>query len=249
MTLVGWIIIGFVGFIILAVGIVWAYFKFFRKRYMFLLYSKDGKHISKIEGEIRSDANNKSRKYFYFKELDTPLDIKPPSMWLDGVPYREITFNELSEYNYLLCAGIKIDEKNREKILEKNKMYKVPKYVDGMRVDDTLYKEVSLLPEEKTLALHRYKDNEARYRDPLSKLQAYQLIGTFIMLLLVILGTVYIVIQQSNTMTTILELEKEKTKNTESIKTVSKNLLLTTELQASITGALTGDKNLTRQIS
>lgn len=242
-------IAGLLFIILVAIGI----FVYFKKKggakHPFILYSLDGTRMRIIEGFVRKDPENPHNTRFFFKELDASLEIRPPTTWLNNVAHREIIYNDLGEVSYIKNNGIKIDEaydnkKNREQ--QKDGSFQ---YVTKTVIDKKAYKDLAIEPEEKALALHRYKETLKQYENPLSKAQAYMLIGGFILVIIIMVGIIYSTVsyvKASESQLKMVDKIAEITVNNKDMTNVNKQIV---EQLTAIAAALTGDMNLTRQIS
>jgi len=172
-------------FVLIVGGSLWYYFnKRNKKEFPFLLYSSNGSNRTILYPIVRVDPDNSNKKEFFFNSHKESMKIMPPTAWINGVGHREITYNNKQEFSYLKDTTI----------------------------DDTLHLKLSLDPEEKVLALHRYKENLARYKDSMGKYQAITLIGMFIMLILIVIGAVYCTIAFVGVASDMVDLEKENVK-------------------------------------
>jgi|AntAceMinimDraft_18_1070375.scaffolds.fasta_scaffold30243_4 hypothetical protein len=167
--------------IIIGVSIYYLFTKKNKKEHPFLLYSSDGKHRTTIYPIVRIDPDNSNKKEFYFNSHKERLKIMPPSAWINNIAHREITYNNKQEFSYLKDVSI----------------------------DDTQHLKVSLDPEEKVLALHRYKENLSRYKDAMGKYQSFALIGMFMMLFIIVIGVIYSTIAYVGVASDMVELEKQ----------------------------------------
>lgn len=178
------IILSFIGISIL----VGAYIFFFKnknnKQFPFILYSADMIHRQVIYPKLKIDPLNHAQKKFFFEEHKESLEIKPPTAWIDGKSYREITYNDKGEFSYL----------------------------EGLKVNKDKYLEISISPEEKTIALARYKEHYERYKENMNKYQAYTMIGGFILVFLIAIGVIYSTIAYVNVSSNMVELEKQNVK-------------------------------------
>lgn len=194
------IITGVVMFIILSgVGIFYFFTKRNKKEHPFILYSSDGKHRNIIYPIVRVDPDNSNKKEFFFPSHKERLKIFPPSAWVNNVAHREITYNDKQEFSYLKDVSL----------------------------DSSLHLKLSLDPEEKVLALHRYKENISRYKDTMGKYQSIALIGMFIMLFIVVIGVIYSTIAYVGVASDMVELEKQ---NVQYKKVEANNIIALNEI-------------------
>lgn len=160
------IIVGFFVF----VGLIAGFFYWFakhreNKRYPFIVYNANGTRGGVVYAKLKKDESNKSNVNFVFLEYPgAELLIKPPTLWLDNLAYREIIQNDLGELSYL--AGRQIDSSN--------------------------YMKLNLVPEEKALALIRMRGYSERYQRDVSKWQAFLLGGIIMMFFIGVLGAGYV---------------------------------------------------------
>jgi len=214
---------GVFGFLILIAVLLFAFFWFKGKKkakFKFLLWSKDGRSVTTIEGIVKIDPNNKKNKQFFFSTNDSSLGIKEPTRWINNEPYREITYDK--EGNYIYLKNITLDEGNMK---------------------------MALAPEEKSIALFRLKETQEKYQNPMEKTQAIMLITGFLMILILIVGIVYATFSFGSGikhMIDVAELNKESMDIAASI--TATNADVTVQL-VQVTAALTGKTNITRQLS
>lgn len=218
------VVIGAVIFIIICL-VLWLFV--FRKKqgYPFLLYSRDLQRRKVIQATLKADPGNKENKQFFFGGVDTKLSLKEPTCFQDGVAYREVMQNKDGGYSYI--EGCEINEKN--------------------------YIELSLTADEKSLALHRIKENEARYANPMGKQQAAMLITGFVLIIILVIGIIYSTIAYVGAGKDVIKVVVA-TKEMQNAQNANTNTLaLISAQQAQITAALTKENNintnLTRQIT
>ncbi|MCK4522455.1 MAG: hypothetical protein KAU20_07820 [Nanoarchaeota archaeon] len=241
------IIIVVVGIFVLLGGILLYFWKKSGKKFPFILYSPNGERADIIYARVRIDPENPANKQFVFDTLDSPLTIKRPTIFLNGIPHREITFNKLSEYNYLKNQGIKVDEKKKEEL--ENQERDVYQYVDGTKIDNKAYLEKCLEPEEKQIAISRLKENTRRYQDPMNKYAAYTLIGTFVMSFLICVCMGYCFFKVGDITDDVVTIAKEQDESIKVLNHVATTNQQTTEQLTGIAAALTQNKEITRQIT
>jgi len=189
------------------------------KKHEFLYYSLDGMNIKKILAKVKQDATNTQKTVFKF-ENGNELTQRNPTAFLNGKPFREVTQDDNGEYVYIKRG-----------------------------FDKTKYLALALMPEEKSIALNRYKENQKSYDTGTSKLQAAMVIGLFLLLLINIFASVYLVTQSYLKIDDINEISKETNKYAAAMKETTNIMVGVTEQQAQITAALTGDVNLTRRLT
>jgi hypothetical protein len=198
-TIVG----GALGLVIVVIGGIFFYFRKKKgAKFPFLLYSKDGKNVMTIHGNLRTDPENRSNKRFFFSTLDCSLEIREPTKWINGKPHREIILNRLGEYNYL----------------------------ENTTVDEEKYLRMSVRPEEKSLAIFRFKENTRRFENPMNKAQAYMLVGMVILTLILASGIIYSTVSYVKIGGTHVTLAKENQKISASNSAISQSIERSTEV-------------------
>lgn len=229
MALPTWMIAMFIvvgAVIVLIIGVVaWLFIFRKKKQYPFLLYSRDLERRKVIHASLKADPQNRENKKFFFPGVDTQLPLKEPTCFQSGVAYREIIQNKDGGYSYI--KGTKLDEKD--------------------------YIELSLTPDEKSLALHRIKENEVRYQHPISKTQAAMIITGFIMIIILVIGIIYSTIAYVGAGKDVVKVVQANKENTNAMAASTGQLAQISAQQAAITAALTKENNIetnfTRQIS
>lgn len=215
-------IIGFVFIVLIGGGILF----FFllrggrRKKFPFILYSLDGEKATIITARVKIDKQNPSKKVFFFENFDATLDIREPTWYFGGTAYRECMQDHNGELQYI----------KRDKI-DKDKL------------------RLAIAPEEKALALYRYKENQRRYENPMDKTSAAILISGFILVLLIMIGIIYSTIAYAGAIKNVVTVAKEVSKTADTVSAISQTNQDTTEQLVAIAAALTGDINLTRRVS
>lgn len=216
-----------VGIVILVLICLVVYIFVFRKKkaYPFLLYSRDLQRRKVIQAQLKVDPDNRENKLFFFPGNDSRLALKEPTCFQDGVAYREIMQNKDGGYSY----------------------------IEGAKLDEKKYIELSLTPDEKSLALHRIKENEVRYQHPMSKSQAAMIITGFILVIVLVIGIVYCTIAYVGAGKDVIKVVQSNKENINAMVTATGTLSQISAQQASITAALTKENNIktniTRQIS
>jgi uncharacterized membrane protein YciS (DUF1049 family) len=218
-------ILGIVLLVFLVVGGIILYYFWKRsagKKYDFLLYSSDAKTITIVKADVSVNPENVNDKLFTFANNTSKLEIRKPSRFIDGKPYREITFDNEGKYCYLTQTSF--DEKKLE---------------------------MSLQPEEKQIALFRLKESQERYKNPMEKLTAITLIAGFIMCLIIIGGVLFCTIKFSSQIGTIAEIAKDNKAVSEMNGQTMNKMVLITEQLAAISGTKmnTNSSDLVRQLS
>lgn len=225
MALAPWIIAIIVIVIVLFVSafgfLAWAFFFRRKKQYPFLLYSRNLKNAREVYAAIKVDPENKENKVFTFSGVDSKLAIREPSLFIGSKSYRQIIQNQNGGYSY----------------------------IDGITLDEANYLKLSLSPDEKSLALHRIKENHERNANPVSKTQAAMLITGFIMVIILAIGIIYSTIAYVGAGKNVVKVVETNKANINSMNAVTSRLADISEQQAQITGALTKGRNITRQIS
>lgn len=223
MSIIGIVVIGFIAFAVV-MGLVFWYFsrtKGSGKKFPFLLYDTTGRVANKIDAKIRIDPQNKSNRVFVFENNDTKLTMKPPSITIGGIGYRQITIGDRGQYVYL--EGIGID---REKYLQTN-----------------------LISEDIAFLTSSVLENNREFENPMAKTTAALVIGMAVIALLIMIGSIYSVVTLVNNSKEMLAVAKENSKTIATTNQAAETLNLVTEQLTAITAALTGDANLTRRIT
>lgn len=191
------------------------------KKFPFVLYSLDGKTSRVIYGRVKTDPANKEKKAFVFKENSSELLIAPPTLYIDRKGHREIT--------YTPDGGLA--------------------YIKNKKIDDKLYLEKALMPEEKQITLFRMKENNTRYQNPMNKYQALIMGASLILILLLLIGIIYVTIQFGKNSTLYVTLAKENKETASSNAATTSALKSVAEQLVSVTAALTGNREIIRQIT
>lgn len=204
----------------LACGILLvAWFWMGRKQFQFILYAKDGTNRTYLNAKVKTDPKHPDVQKFVFSGGQS-LDIKEPTCYINKKPVREITYNKLGEYCYLTAT--KFDEKN--------------------------YNSKALEPEEKQIALFRYKENSERYAKTLDKYQAITLIAMFVMTLIIGIGIIYCTITYVNTTSKFVEIAQENGKVADELKNIANIFQGISQQQSVITAALVGNNTIIRKL-
>jgi len=212
---------GIVILMVIAGGIFfWLRKKSQGKKFPFVLHSLDGEKARPLGAVVQVDKTNASKKNFYFPEFDTTLPIKSPTWYFAGTAYREV-----------------IQDRNGEL-----------QYLDRHKINKDKYMEVSIDPEEKSLALYRYKENMRRYENPMDKASAAILISGFILVFLLMVGIIYSTISFASTAKSNVEFVKEQNKGIAKLEQVASSNALVTEQLVQVASLLTGGKNITRTV-
>lgn len=218
------VVLGTVIFSIIGL-VLWLFVFKKNKGHPFLLYSRDLQRRKTIQATLKADPGNKENKLFFFPGVDTKLPLREPTCFQDGTSYREIIQNKDGGYSYL--EGCKIDEEN--------------------------YIKLSLTADEKSLALHRIKENEARYANPMGKTQAAMIITGFVLIIILVIGIIYSTIAYVGAGKDVIKVVKATQDMQNAQNSNTNTLALISSQQAQITAALTKtnniNTNITRQIS
>jgi len=218
------LIIGCAVIFFVVVGLI-VVFWYYRRRggnqFPFLLYSAKGNNVSIIDAKILADPENKSDKKFVFPGTDNTLPIREPTWWMGGKAYRQITHNKHGEFVYL----------------------------EAHELDDGKHRKLALLVEERQIALSRIKENNSRYQTPMKKLEAYVLLGGFVLVMMLLVGIIYCTIAYATISKDMVKLAKENVEVASSNKAVSRTNAKVTEQLALIVAAITDNANITRQIT
>lgn len=223
MQIITMVLIGVFGFVLLVGGVFWFFSKQSGsgKKYPFLLFNGDGSIAKKIDGAVKISADNKNKKEFVFEEYGTVLEIRKPQLTISGVGYRLVGVNNKSELHYL----------------------------DALSIDEKKYLKTALSPEEKTLVMGGFLENESEFRNPMNKAQAAMIVSMMVLTLIVVVGTIYGVgslVSNSKDMADIAKANKAVADSLAAAANVQSELVAQL---ASVAAALTGDTNLTRQVS
>lgn len=219
-TVIIYVVVGFVVLLIIAaVFFFWIMKKKRGKKFKFIFYSKDGKRSRVVDATVKVDPENVSKKQFFFAEFDQTLDIREPSVEFNNVLYRECTQDTNGDLQYVERSDI-----DRSKL------------------------KLSILPEEKSLSLYRFKENQRRYENPLSKATAGLLIGGFILVFLIMLGVVYSTIAFSNSASKQVETAKVNLEVSKSNAQVSATNKDVAAQLVTVAALLTNNASITRQI-
>lgn len=221
-----WTIGKWVGGILVALlaisgAVLWFLWKRSRNKHKFLLYSKDGLNVRVIGANIKVNKENKADKMFDFPDGNCQLPIDKPTRFLDGKPYREITYDQ--EGNYCYLKGTTFDE---------NKL------------------NLTLHPDEKQIALFRLKEYQERYKDPVDKFQAISMIMQLIMVFIIAGGCIFCFVKAGTMLDTIAEVVKETNKNAEIAGATTAKQLQIMEQMAAMQGAtIAPNGSITRQLT
>lgn len=215
------LIVGVGAFILIAGGT--GLLLFFRnqakKRFPFMVYSKDGKTRYTIFGTIKKDPENPYDQKFFFDKYP-PIKVSEPSAFVDGKPIREVTFNDLGELSYI-----------------------------DTNLKDDKYKTHNITPEEKQLALNKYKEARRRFENTMNKYQAAVVIGAFLLILVLILGIIYASVSYANAAKSMGEVAKENSKVSNDLKQIAETNKEVSEQLLKVSAALTSGTNITRNLS
>jgi hypothetical protein len=153
-----------------------------KSKVAFIFYSKDGRSRNIIYGKVVTSTENSSEQMFYLPKYKTKLNIRQPTCYIEGRPFREIGYDSKGEINYIEVAKEGIDNKS--------------------------YLDLGLTPEEKIVSLQRYKDNRRRYEQNLNKWQTISSIIFIIIMILAIIGVIVMTIQMKKIATENVEAAK-----------------------------------------
>ena len=180
-----------------------------KKKFQFLLFKGNDLSTAKvINGYVKADPENPSKKKFFFDELDSPLEIRKPNFYLDGKPYRMITYNDLNEFSYL----------------------------EGLRIDQERYLRLALMPEEKAISLHRYKEQQIRYSNPYEKFNAGMVVGSIVMAIVVAIAVIFSTYNMTQSGKNTVEVLKEAQKGVEVQRQTAESLVHVVEMLAVMSG-------------
>lgn len=175
--------------------------------------------MTTVQGAVKVDPTNKTNKKFHIAGTDQTLPIRAPSVVMGGVAYREIMYDQNGELQYV------------DRSFVKNKL------------------EVSLLPEEKQIALSRIKENEKRYENPMGKAQAYMILSLFLLIFILLVGIVYSTISYVKVVNKMVQISEDNRESMKLQQGISQNNQAIVEQLAGITAALHDGKNITRTLS
>lgn len=216
-----YVVIALTVLILLGGGFVWWLMKKKRsKKFNFFFYSKDGKRSRVINAIVKIDSENASKKVFYFAEFDSELSIRDPSFEFEGKLYRECMQDPNGDLQYVERSDI-----------------------------DNKKLELAILPEEKALALYRFKENQRRYDNPLNKATAGLLIGGFILVFLIMLGVIYSTIAFGNSAVKQVETAKVNHEVAQTNLAVAETNRDIVEQLVTVAALLTNNKSVTRILS
>lgn len=202
----------------IALFVLW---KYSGKKHKFLLYSKDGLNVSIVGASIRANKDNKSDRKFYFPDNQYELEIRKPTRFMNGKPYREITYDQEGKYCYLEGTTFNEDKLN-----------------------------LTLKPEEKQIALFRLKEYQERYKDPIDKMGAISMIMQLIMVFIIAGGCIFCFVKTGTMLNTISEVVQETNKNAEITGETTAKQLQIMEMMAVMQGMeVDGNGKLMRQLS
>lgn len=186
----------------------------------FMLIGREGKTLDLFKCKIILDQNTKE-KVFNLSKFGKRLPLKPANLFLNGKPIRVVTYDSGGDIVY--ADPCKLDEKN--------------------------YMNINLSPEEKQIALNRYKDNASQFGSDISKFQAMVVIGLVVMFIFSALGTSYTAYSISKAVKTVAENSEDAKTIAQSNAKVSETNKEVVEQLAAISTALTNNKNITRQLT
>lgn len=191
-----------------------------KKPYKFLLHHSNGVNKTELVAHLIQDEAQLGQQKFLFDD-GQKMDVRPPTTWRGAEAIRDIFINELGEYAYLKPESI----------------------------DKDGYNKLSLTPEEKSIALYRYKENANRYANPMSKLQAYMLFGAFFMAFIILIGVIYCTATYVNMAESMVELQKEINKGSETMANTVNILNQISTQQIQILGSLQSGGEIVRPLT
>jgi len=223
MNVIGYAAIGVGGFAIVISFVFWYLnsTKGAGKKYLFLLYDRLSSRVKVIEGKIRVDASNKSKKVFAFEGNDTTLPIRPPTLSIGKNSYREITIGQKGELVYL----------------------------EGRKINDDNYLATSMSGEDVAVFTGMILENNREFENPLAKTTATMIIAMAFIAFLIIVGCVYSTITLVSNSKTMVEAAKENSKAVSGLVSAADTMNSIAEQLTQVAAALTGDLNLTRTIT
>lgn len=186
MTIGMWIV-GGLGIALLLLAVMGAGFYFFMKKkkgskYKFLLYSRNSDAPpTTITAQVKVDKTNKHDRRFFFDNNATELQIREPTLILNGIAYREITYGPDGRYVYL----------KPRKLVNQD------------------YLQHALDPEEKAITLAQLKENQKSFDTVMNKYQAYALMTIIFFIIFLIIGIIYSSIAYAKASTDHVKLAQE----------------------------------------
>jgi len=213
---------GLLLFMLVMGGIFWYYSrtKGSGKKIPFLLYNREGTLAKKLNAKIKVAKDNKSKKVFVFEENDTELPIQNPSLFIDGVGYRQVTYGNRGEFVYVHAGGI----------------------------DDNDYLSSVMSGEDVAVFTGMILENNREFENPMAKTTAALIIGMAMVALIIMIGTIYSTITLVGNSKDMASIAKENSKTISGLQSTTETLSLIAEQNAQITAALTGNENLTRRL-
>lgn len=250
------VVLGFVGLALL-VGFIVFVIVFFKgkKKNLFLVYNKEGDKVRILSAEIRRNAKNKKDKFFFIPALDSELDIRAATKWIDGVGYREIVMNQISEYSYLKNIGRsdKLDAMTAaEQKTAKENVTERPVYGGRAILRDPNNSNLALDPEEKQITLFRLERYHEKYPMPVTKMEVLLLVGFIILFIISVVGVGYTTYQNSKTAQYVGQTAEDLKGVTSNLASVHNTQLNILNLQSQLIAQIKGqpiNANLTRQLS
>jgi len=222
MNIIGIVIGGVVAFIVVMIGVFW-YFtrtKGSGKKIPFLLYNDDGTVAKTLNAKVKVDKHNRSDRTFVFEENPSVLQIKKPTLYLNGVGYRQITLGARGEYVYL----------------------------EGNRISYDDYKESALTSEDVAVATSLILENNREFENPMQKTTAALVIGMAIIALLIMIGNIYATITLVGNSKDMLAVAQENSKTVSGLERAATTNAEVAAINAEILAGLRGDLNLTRRL-
>lgn len=190
-------------------------------RYKFLLVTNKGRSCKIIKAKRVVDKRNKNHRYFIFKNNTSELPIKEPNYSFNNESVRLISYTPTGQYVY----------------------------IDKVDIDKSDYMKYSLEPEERELALWQFNENQKKYSE-IDKTQVAIFFGMIALVVIILIGVVYSVVQFTNNADLFGKLSEENTKTTTALKGVAETLARLTEIQTSfIVNSGSGNNTIIRQVS
>ena len=185
--------------VLVLAGATWLFIKLKygnKNKYSFTVHGSDGMSANDTLAVVKIDEKTNQERFF-LADYKKFIDITTPTSFRNGKPYRDVMIDALGEL----------------------------KYLKGKKIDKELYKTLSLIPEEKSIALYNYKEYANRYKNPMDKIQAAMLFGNMIIALLVIIAVVYSAVALSGSVGDMVEVAKENQKVVNGLAGVSNTML------------------------
>lgn len=217
-----WLVIGILVtlFVIGGAGVMW-WMSRLAWRYKFLLVTNKGRSARIIKAKRVVDKRNKNHRYFVFKNNTSELPIKEPNFSFNNESVRLISYTPTGQYAY----------------------------IEKVDIDKDNYMKFSLEPEERELALWQFNENQKKYSE-IDKTQVAIFFGMIALVVIILIGVVYSVVQFTNNADLFGKLSEENSKTTQALQGVASTLERLTEIQTGfIVSASNSNNTIIRQVS